>query len=104
MADVQKNDIGTIFRLTVKNGTTAVDISSATATRSMIFTAPSGASTERTIANVTLPNGGSDGKIQYISQSGDINETGEWRVQASVAITAGTFKSSVARFDVGSNL
>ena len=101
MPDVQKDDIGTIFRLTLKNAGLPLDVSSATVTKDLIFTAPSGTKVTKAASFTT---DGKNGQIQYVSTTGVINEAGMWRMQGSVVITAGTFKSSLARFDVGANL
>ena len=98
--EIHLNDIGTIFRLTIKDGDSVVDISGAT-TKNIIFTSPGGTSTTQA---GSFTNSGTDGKLQYTSVSGDINEVGTWELQASLVMTAGTFKSDVSMFEVHRNI
>ena len=101
MAEIHKNDIGTVFRLTLKDNGSAVDISSASATKDIIFKKPSGLIVTQ---GASFTSDGTDGKIQYASVAGDLDEVGHWEMQASVVITAGTFKSEIEGFQVKRNL
>jgi len=104
--EVHLNDIGTNILVTVKdtdaNGvTTALDISATTA-RSIILKKPSGTLLTKAASFVT---DGTDGKIQYTTIAGDINEAGAWKLQVQVTFSASSvFKSSVESFKVFSNL
>ncbi len=98
-------DEGTIFRLTVTecvNGVdAAVDVSSQTA-MSFIFKKPGG-----TLLTVTpvFTGDGTDGQIEYVSLTGDINEVGVWCLQGEVTLGAGNFfGTSVIKFDVNAKL
>lgn len=97
MGDVHLNDIGNIFVLTFQDNGVVVDVSSATVTKNIIFVAPDG--TKDTQA-ASFTTNGTDGKIQYATQDGDMDQVGEWQVQGHVVITAGTFKSEIKRFCV----
>ena len=98
--EIHKSDIGTKFLLTVKDGTTAVDISGAT-TKQILFTKPSG---EVVTQTAIFNSDGTDGKIYYITVADDIDETGLWQIQSKIIIAAGTFKSNIEEFRVYENL
>ena len=63
--EIHMNDVGTKFLVTVTDGTTAVDISSAT-TKQLIFQKPSGTKLTKATA---FTSDGTDGKMQYISRT-----------------------------------
>ena len=99
------NDIGTIFRVTVYDttsagGTTVADISGAT-TKKFTFKSPDGTTFEKT---AVFTSDGTDGNIQYLSVDGDLNVAGTWNLQAYVATGAGTWSTSVGTFKVHENL
>jgi len=98
--EIHKNDIGTKFLVTVKDGTTAVDISTATE-KLIIFKKPDGGILTKTC---TFETDGTDGKVFYCSVSGDLNETGSWEIQVSITLSTGTWKSSTNCFIVYGNL
>jgi len=98
--EVHKNDIGTIFRVTVKDGSSAVDLSGATALN-FLFKRPNGTSIQRTAVYYT---DGTDGIIQYVTVSGDLNQDGRWRLQAHVTLVAGSWYSDIYEFDVHKNV
>ena len=99
------NDIGTIFRVTVYDttsagGTTVADISGAT-TKKFTFKRPDGTTFEKT---AVFTSDGTDGNIQYLAVDGDLNVAGTWNLQAYVATGAGTWSTSVGTFKVHENL
>ena len=101
---IHNGDVGTTFLLTIteEDGTTAVDVSSATKLQ-MIFLQPDGVSVAKTaVLNTT----GTDGKIKYVSETGLIDVVGEWQVQGYVEFGGGTSKyySTIAAFSVHDNL
>lgn len=102
--EVHLDDIGTIFRATIKeiNGgvATAIDISNAT-TKQLIFTKPGGTKVTQTAA---FTNAGIDGKMQYTVVSGDIDELGWWTVQGYVKTPVGEWHTNTQQFKVYSNL
>ena len=98
MAEIFKNNIGTIFEATVtdENGN-VIDISAATVLK-LNFKSPSGVFVSRT---AILSSGGTNGKMRYTSLAGDIGETGTWTIQGYVEQGAGTkFHTSYGSFDV----
>ena len=99
------NDIGTIFRVTVYDttsagGTTVADISGAT-TKKFTFKRPDGTTFEKT---AVFTSDGTDGNIQYLSVDGDLIVAGTCNLQAYVATGAGTWSTSVGTFKVHENL
>ena len=98
--EIHKNDIGTKFLVTVKDGTTAVDISTATE-KLIIFKKPNGGILSKA---ATFETDGTEGKIYYNSVSGDLDTTGSWEIQISVTLATGTWKSSTSCFIVYGNL
>lgn len=101
---IHNGDVGTTFLLTITeaDGTTAVDVSTATKLQ-MIFLQPDGVSMTKT---AELNTTGTDGKIKYVAVAGDIDVVGTWQVQGYVEFGSGTSKyySSVTEFMVYDNL
>jgi len=97
--EVHVNDIGTQFRLTVKDGTDVVDVSAAS-TLYIYFYKPDGTILTKT---ATLVNDGTDGLIQYTTVDGDINVVGRWKLQAYVQLGTSVFYSDVQVFKVHRN-
>lgn len=101
MIEVQKNDIGTIFRGTiVDQDDGVVDISTAT-TKEILFRKPGGQILTK-IASFTTD--GTDGKLQYQSISGDLDTIGVWSIQAHVILDTGEWKSKIKTFRVLKNI
>ena len=98
--EIHVGDVGTIFRVTIKDDATVVNVSSAT-TKQLIFSKPDGTNLVKTAEFYTT---GVDGIIQYTTVSGDLDTEGQWRIQAYVIMPAGSWKSDVAKFVVYTNL
>lgn len=101
--EVRVGDIGTEFLITLKDGTSAVDISGADASEKRVikFKKPSGATYE---VNPTLKTDGTDGKLTYTTVDGNIDEEGMWQMQAKVTFGTQTFRSDIHKFKVHRNL
>ena len=81
MSDLIVGDIGARIELRlIKKDGTAFDISAAT-TKTFIFVKGDGSSVTKTAVFVTA---GVDGKLQYTTIAGDIDQPGPWRVRAQV--------------------
>lgn len=101
MADeIHVDDIGTNLVVTLSDGGTAVNLSSAT-TKQIILLAPDGTKLTKTATFVT---DGTDGKIKYATIAGDLTQEGEWKLQAHVTMLTGEWRSDVQTFDVHPNL
>jgi len=101
LAEVHVNDIGTVFRIAIVDNTnTVIDISTATKL-DFIFKKPDG--TIMTKAGALFTNG-ADGIIEYVTLSGDINQTSKWKIQAHVILPTGEWFSTIGEFYVHGNL
>lgn len=100
-AEIHKGDKGTKFLVTIKDGTSAVNISDAT-TKQIYFQKPGGTDVANTASFETT---GVDGKINYVvSSSSEINEIGVWKIQARIVTPSGAWKSEVKEFTVYDNI
>lgn len=98
---IHQNDIGTTLLVTICDcSNNAIDISTAD-TKQIVLKKPSGSTLTKTATFIT---DGSDGKIQYVVQSGDMDEVGTWKVQGVVTIGAYTWHSNFESFKVYRNL
>jgi len=98
--EIHVNDVGTLFTLTIKDGDSAVNISSAT-TKKIIIKKPSG--TKLTYSTAFVSDG-TDGKMKYNAVSGDLDEAGTYKLQSYVIISDGTFYTDITSFKVYRNL
>lgn len=99
--EIHKNDIGTIFKFTLKDcDNIVVDISGAT-TKNILFTKPTGVLLTKA---GTFTTNGTDGLLQYTTLSGDLDVLGVWQAQAMIVLANGTWRSDVVRFIVHRNL
>lgn len=101
--EVHLGDIGTVFRLTVKDGTTVVNVSTADqpGEKEVIFTKPDGTKLTKAAAFTT---NGSDGQIQYTTIAGDLDQAGLWQNQGHVKLDSGEWWTDTATFRVHANL
>ena len=99
--EIRKDDVGTVFERQIKDGSTIIDISSAT-TLQIIFQKPDKTFITRT---AVLTAGGTDGKLRYVSLTGDLDDIGLWKWQASVILSGGgPWKTNILDFQVHENL
>ncbi len=99
--EVRKGDIGTIFRATIQDGSSAVDVSGAT-TQEFVFRPPRTASFAIT---TTFTNTGTDGQIEYATTGADVLDvTGSWDLQANLVLPGGSYRSDIYTFTVHKNL
>jgi hypothetical protein len=76
----QKNAIGVKIILTVKNHVGAIVQLDGVTKKDMRFIKPGGAELIKT--SVPFSTDGKDGKIEYVTASGDLDTAGVWKVQA----------------------
>lgn len=103
MAEVHVGDIGTCFRLTVlrNDGTVESQLGSATKIQ-VILKDPAGTKTTNT---ATLSGTGSDGKMQYTTTATtELATAGTWQIQGYIELGSGKWHTSIASFNVASNL
>ena len=98
--EIHVNDVGTQFLVTVTDGSSAVDISSAT-TKELIIKKPSGTKLTKATSFNTY---GTDGKMKYNIASDDLDEAGSYKLQGKVVISDGTFYTDIHTFKVHRNL
>ena len=98
--EIHLNDIGTQFLLTVTDGSTAVNISSAS-TKQIIIKKPSGT---KITANTAFSTDGTDGKMYYNTVLDDLDEAGTYQLQGKVILSDGTFSTDITKFKVHRNL
>ncbi len=101
------DDEGTIFRITIQECVvdvlTPVDVSTQSA-MSFIFKKPGNSTLTKAAPPVVFTTDGTDGKIQYTTVTGDIDEAGVWCLQAEVTLPTGIFRTSIIKFDVEAKL
>jgi len=99
--EIHLNDIGTVIRVTLYDGSSVVDVSNAS-TLQLLFKKPDNTLLTKT---AVLTGDGTDGQVQYITVAGDLNVMGKWAVQARIVdISSNEWKSSVSTFRVHDNL
>jgi len=102
MADVQKLNIGTVFRLTIKDQDgKIVDVSSAS-TQQIKFKKPADAVVVTQTSSFFTD--GTDGIIQYTTLINDLDQAGVWEIQGFVVITLGSFNTDVKPVRIFGNL
>lgn len=98
--EIHVGDIGTIFEVSVLDGTTVVDISTATV-KQLLLRKPSGTLLTKAAVFKTT---GTDGVLQYTTVSGDLNEKGVWSLQVYIELPTGKWHSDRQNFTVHENL
>ena len=99
--ELHLNDIGTIFEIAITDCDGApIDITSAQ-TLKIMFEKPDCTVVTKT---ATMYGPGTDGIVRYTIISGDLNQVGDWRVQAEVAFTVNKYTSTSTGFTVFPNL
>jgi hypothetical protein len=99
-SEIHVNDIGTQLIITIKDDGSIVDISSATELK-IFLKKPDAIIYEKTGSFYT---DGTDGKIVYISESGDFNSAGQYKIQAEIVLGGSVYRSSVGTFKVYCNI
>jgi hypothetical protein len=107
MNNLQVNDVGTTFILTIKerdpdnpDSLIVVNIAAA-ASMAVKFKKPDGTVISRT---GTLYGSGTDGKMKYTTVSGDIDQAGRWSIQAAATIGGWIGRSDIHQFVVRQNV
>lgn len=97
---IRVNSYGVDIIITITEDGSVVNVSSAT-TKEILIRKPSGTLLTNT---ASLYTDGTDGKIRYISVSGDFDEEGLHRIQGVVDIGSGHYPSEVKTFQVYGNI
>ena len=99
--DIRVNDIGTQYLITILNqDNSVVNIANANP-KQIVFEDPNGVVLTK---NGTLYTDGTDGKLYYISVSGDFKVKGWWELQGYVVISGSAWRSSIEKFKINRNL
>ena len=99
--DIHEGDIGTKLLITVTDCGTIVDISTATSL-SIFIKKPDGTILTRT---GILETDGTDGQMYYITEAGDLDVAGTYKIQGRVSFASGaSYYTSTATFRVECNL
>lgn len=98
--EIHVEDIGTVFELTIKDGSSVVDVSSAT-TKQISFEKPDGVVEDHAASFTT---DGTDGKIRYATIAGDLDTDGKWKIQGKIILPSGAWHTGVDSFQVHLNL
>lgn len=103
-SEIHKLDIGTSFELTLYDNATGtpvlVDVSTATV-KSIIFEKPDGTIVTK---EATFVTDGSDGKINYVTVTNDLDLIGNWKIQGKVTMPTGSWYTDISKFKVYDNL
>jgi len=99
-SEIHVGDIGTIFRITIKDGDAIVDVSNVDS--KIIYLQKPDASTLAKTAS--LYTDGTDGIIQYVSEAGDLDQAGTWQIQAKIDFGTDVFNTNIEKFKVLRNL
>jgi len=99
-SEIHVDDVGTVFRVTIIDGSTAVDVSSAS-TLQFIFLKPD---KTKFIVTASPTNTGTDGVIQYITLPGDLSLAGRYEIQAYIVIGTSSWRTESKGFLVYNNL
>ena len=98
--EIHLNDVGTKFLVTITDGSSAVNVSTAS-TKQIIIKKPSGSKLTKT---ASFNSDGTDGKIYYTTVADDLDEAGSHKLQGKVIISDGTFYTDITTFKVHRNL
>jgi len=100
MAEIHVADVGTVFEVTIKEGVEIVDVSGCTSMK-IGFVKPS---LEELVKTAEFTTDGTDGKIQILFDSDDLDEEGKWKWQAQVIWASGTWHTTEGSFRVKPNI
>ncbi len=101
--DMHVGDYGTTIEMTIINRQTRRPLDLATITSMyMKFEKPSGATLEKTAVMANPP--GNDGVIKYVVESGLVDETGKWLIQARLLDIGGLWHTDIMEFNVAENI
>ena len=97
--EIHVGDVGTIFEVTVMDGTAVVDISTAT-TKQLIFKKPDGTLLTK---DASFKTTGVDGILRYTTIAADLDQAGGWKLQAYIEMPTGKWHSDITEIIVYGN-
>lgn len=98
---IHVGDVGVTLRATLVDPNDVVINLSTTTSKTIVLRKPNGSLLTKTAGFTT---DGTDGQIEYVTIAGDLDGSGEWRIQGHVAFVTGDFHSDVEIFTVLGNL
>lgn len=99
--EIHVGDIGTIFEVTIMDGASVINISSALSLE-IIFVKPDKI---KVVNTAVLSSDGIDGKMRYtISSISELDLKGNWKLQGKVKLPSGTWSTDIDKFKVYGNL
>ena len=98
--EIHKDDVGTKFVVKIQDGNDIVDLSAATQ-KQILFLKPSTGTITGTASFLT---DGTDGILTYTAVTGDLDETGDWFLQARLDFGSSMFRSNKEPFEVFGNI
>ena len=101
IGEIHTYDVGDVLLITVKNNNDVVQDLSSVTTKDIKFLKPNKDSFTRTVSFVT---DGTDGRIQYAFQGGDLDIRGIWRYQLIFVIGTNIYYSDITSFKVFPNI
>ena len=98
--DLHVGDIGTKLRFTVKENGIPLDLSGVTAKQLLLE------KKDRTtlLKELVFTTSGSDGKVEYITVSGDLDQKGKLRAQIFLETGDGEWHTSIVEWEVEANI
>lgn len=99
--EIHVGDIGTRFIVTVYNQNSQLTNLASATLMTIRFRNPAGVSMDK---EASLYTNGSDGKLVYILEDGDIDIAGRWSYQAIIVFTVGTWHTNITEFIVYPNI
>lgn len=100
--EIHVADVGTIFRVTLKDQDDVVVDVSAASSKLIILKKPDGTTVSKTASFYT---DGTDGIIQWTTTLiTDLDQDGKWKLQAKITIASAIHSSDIVTFDVYPNL
>lgn len=98
--EIHVDDVGSKLLVTVYDDEQIVDLSDA-AVLNIFIKKPDGTLLTK---YATLETDGTDGKMYYLTQGGDLDMPGNYKIQGRVIVTGGTYYTSTGTFKVHCNL
>jgi hypothetical protein len=100
MSDIHVGDIGTQLVVLVEDENGFMDISGATVKQILLFS-PRG---DLLIRDASFVTDGTDGLLVYTTLKDDLLVAGEWKIQADLTNSSGSWSTDVKTFDVLPNV
>jgi hypothetical protein len=101
-SEIHQNDIGTRLQITVKDDGDLVDVSNASV-RQINIRKPSDVVINRT-ASIIGDGSESSGVMYYDTVVGDLDEVGQYKLQAKICLPSGTYYTDIYTFKVNCNI